>query len=253
MARDLSDTIFTLFNGHYSYHYSYHYTDVAYNKAVRFMEIPITDDTFEMPILALSEFEKLIMQKQDMSTDALVVRLFSRGRTSSYKSLDRVMRDNLLESFGDNRLVVTPVGSGQDAHTYYSTYGAIFDSDFTPVFMCSYIMQRIPPAEGEDLCTYEFVRPVLTVAPHVFINKLDAMQRLISNKIMVYSLNNSVSSPSFYNSGGRVRGINRSMSVKVQLDASPFKLHDTPSPSISTTNEQLLQTVIDRIDNEFTI
>ena len=75
----------------------------------KYMEIPISGDTILMPIFAFNTFYHLVKEGRDGDIDSIVVKLDTIGKIPRYKSLDRNMRDVLLEGYPGTRLVKVKV------------------------------------------------------------------------------------------------------------------------------------------------
>ena len=94
-----------------------------------------------------------------------------------------------------------------------------------------------------------FVRPILRVNPYTFLYKSDSMEKFIVNKMINTCLEDKIYLPSSYDLSEKFKvKSDEKAAVKVIIDNCPFLVHQTDSPSISTTNEKLLQLVIDHLD-----
>ena len=232
MARTLNGTLETLFRG---FNYIRCHLDIgqSLNPTVKYMEIPISENRFEVPIFAMDGFDKAIRSniRGYRNIEALTVILNSTGYHSGYVTLDRNMTDVLLERFSRSRLALVNVKDKNNVLTYYGTQGAIFDKDLNPVMMCSFLMEK--NQEGNYRC----VRPILRIKPQVYMNKANPMERYIVNKIAPTCLSNSV----------LANGTTRSV-PKVEIDECPFVIRTSDVPSASTTNKELLQIAINHVD-----
>ena len=228
MARTLNGTLENLFRG---FNYARCYPDIgqSLNPTVKYMEIPISENRFEVPIFAMDGFNKAIRSNRNI--EALTVILNSTGYHSGYVTLDRNMIDVLLERFSRSRLALVNVKDKNNVLTYYGTQGAIFDKDLNPVMMCSFLMEK--NQEGNYRC----VRPILRIKPQVYMNKANPMERYIVNKIAPTCLSNSV----------LANGTTRSV-PKVEIDECPFVIRTSDVPNASTTNKELLQIAINHVD-----
>lgn len=233
---------------------------VSHNPAVRYMEIPIEQRVIEVPLFAFGAFIDAIKQEdQDSPPSAIIVSLDTIESKSYYKSVERFMRDVLIESYSNSRLVLLEVKQGNDTLIYYGTCGAIFDKDFNPLMICSYQMEKIYTFEtnaGEpdklDV-KYKFLYPILRVKPDVFLYKTSPIERFIVNKMMTECLEHTFNLPYPHDLPSEKLvfpgcSLERMLPVKIEICDSPFLIHDADSPSISTTNQQLLQLAVDHID-----
>lgn len=173
----------------------------------------------------------------------------NNGGYSSFKSVSTSIRDafTVLYKNAHLRKLVTV---GDPEKTYYGTYGAIFDENFKPIVMLSWELKKIYRDDDQDPFRYKFIRPILRVAPEVFINKSNTVERFIINQIIPTALSVIyLSSPIFHRSMlYESNSSNCDTKVKVLIEKIPFIIKETDVPSISTTNEELLGTALNYID-----
>ena len=209
----------------------------------KYMEIPISSDVFELPLFAFEDFKRMHQDKK--IGDVIVASLYSCGQTSNYKSLDSIMKDTLSTYF-DRHLCKVQLPNSPNV--YYATFGAVFDENFTPLMMLSWIMEREVSEEG--VIKYRYKKPLLRLNPYPCLNKEDALQRFICGRCMTTALDTRVYIPSTYGWGDFIEqqdylSFNR---VKIEIDECPFVIRSTDVPSISVTNEDLLQLAADHIE-----
>ena len=213
-----------------------------------YMLIPVTGDSIEIPTMAmysLLTLENKILQKEPI--DALVVNLNNNGGYSSFKSVSASIRDAFTVLYKNAHLKKL-VTVGDPEKTYYGTYGAIFDENFKPIVMLSWELEKIYRDDEQVPFRYKFIRPILRVAPEVFINKSNTVERFIINQIIPTALSITyLSSPIFHRSM-IYESNNDNCKVKVLIEKIPFIIKETDVPSISTTNEELLDTALNYID-----
>lgn len=209
----------------------------------KYMEIPIGSDVFELPLFAFNDFTK--MHENNKIGDAIVASLYSCGQTSDYKSLDSIMKDTLSTYF-DRHLCKVQVPNS--TNVYYATFGAVFDENFTPLMMLSWIMERRVNEEGA--IKYRYKQPLLRLNPYPFLNKEDALQKFICGRWMTTALDATIYTPNKYDWRNFIeQHVYQSFNhVKIEIDESPFVIRNTDIPSISVTNEDLLQLAADHID-----
>jgi hypothetical protein len=253
MSRDLSGTISTMFRGNtFCYAWSdRNATDSGLPS--KYMEIPISGNTILMPIFAFNTFYHLVKEERDGDIDSIVVKLDTTGKIPRYKSLDRNMKDVLLEGYPGTRLVKVKVKDSEDTEiTYYATGGAIFDMDLNPLMICYYLIRkdnRSTVNSGEPdtaVTTYKVVKPVLWVDYRPVIAKSDPMEKFIANKMVNTCLEGNYNLGPHYMNRRFLRAIDRK--VRVEIDRCPFNIFVTDTPSISTTNQQLIQVAKDHIE-----
>ncbi len=223
---------------------------VSFTDKSSYMLIPVTGDNIEIPTMtmySLPMVENKFLQNEPI--DTLVVNLNNNGGYSAYKSVSASIRDAFTVLYRNPRLrklttIVDP------EKRYYGTYGAIFDENFKPVVMLSWELKKIYREDELHPFKYKFIRPVLRVAPEVFINKSNSVERFIINKIIPTALSITyLSSPIFHRSMiYESNSSNSNTKVKVLIEKIPFVIKETDVPSVSTTNEELLGTALNYID-----
>ena len=223
---------------------------ISFTDKSSYMLIPVTGDNIEIPTMtmfSLPTLENKILQKEPI--DALAVNLNNNGGYSTFKSVSASIRDafTVLYKNAHLRKLVTV---GDPEKTYYGTYGAIFDENFKPIVMLSWELKKIYRDDELRPYKYKFIRPILRVAPEVSINKSNTVERFIINQIIPTALSiNYPSSPSCHRSViYESNSTNCNTKVKVLIEKIPFIIKETDVPSISTTNEELLGTALNYID-----
>lgn len=232
-----------------SYNNLYSHSDS--NLTIKYMEIPLDQDIFELPLFAFWPFVNAI-KCMDTQIPAIAVCLNTIGSAPNYKTVDRNMQDVLVSPFKSSRLAVLNVKQGEQNLTYYGTAGAVFDKDLRPLMVCSYQLERIKDTIMDTVTRYKFLQLIMRVHPDVFLYKKTSMERFIVNKLMPICLENSFDFPHLRQHDQTfIRPLDydrHSVKVKVEICESPYLIHDVDTPSISTSNQQLLQLAIDHLD-----
>ena len=211
-----------------------------------YMEIPINSDVFELPLLAYSAFRDML--KDNRQYDTLVTQIYSCGLESNYKSLDAIMKDVLTAEPSLHLCRVRVPGS---SNVYYSTYGTVFDSKLKPLMMLSWVFER--KTDGNGKVKYHYRKPLLRLNPQACLLKEDALQRFISGKMLTSSLESYIHTP-YYNGMGEYLEqaysfiVRSGFHIRIEIDECPFVIRGVDIPSISLTNEALLQMAADHID-----
>ena len=210
------------------------------------MVIPVGLDTVEIPVFVLGDFAYITGNSECKNTDAIVVNLMSFDVNSSYKSLDADIRNTLYSDYRGIELRKLLSTSNYD-HPYYITRGIIFNDRFQPVLMLSWQLEKTSKAEEDPV--YTFSRPILRIHPDIFINKGDAMERFIVNKILPAALNvQNVYTPFVYSTISCLKEAGRVFRLKVEIDRCPFTIETPDVPSITTENKELLNIALTHID-----
>ena len=227
-----------------SYGYGYRSsTAVAISNRSTFMVMPLTEEKFELPVFALNDFTH-VTHPNPRSIESLVAKLEYQGHTSTYKSLDARIRNLFLTPYRENRLCkLDAVGD----EVYYITLGAIFDRNFNPIMMFTWEIEKKYEDNGQYYLSLE--RPILRVDPEIYVSKRTPVERYIVNKIIPKSLGIHT----IYRPYTRINTLFKgndwtSSEVKVIIDKNPFILKHPDTPSISTTNRDLLDVALNNIE-----
>lgn len=213
-----------------------------------FMIVPFDNDYFEVPMFLYHAFIKNISINPYLQP--IVVNLYKEGE-SYYKTIDTSLRKNLSSSYYFAQL---PTKGSEKP--YFISFGTIFDTDFNPVMMISWQIRKVCSTDKSGLETtsefdYQFVQPILRIDPNVIINKSNTVERYIVNKILpsVLSLG-EIYCPSIGIKDNIIPWDSQNRKhVKVIIDKIPFEVKHPQAPSVSITNEKLLQVALDNIDN----
>lgn len=242
MALSLSSIIYRIFTtGNSHNRYNYRTTSAEIFSRNKYMEIPITGDSFEVPIFATNSFLSAYSD-EDTITDAIIVQLNTRNINCGYTSLNKVMEQTLLHKYSDTRLMVIKDKNAED--TYYGTYGAIFDKYFNPILICSWMLERFKNEDGQDGIKAAY--PIIRISPDSFASPKDSIERFVCKKFPTEALLSS-----FYCHNTFLVSINADCrsKLKIIIERSPFVIREADVPSVSTTNESLIQTALDHIDD----
>lgn len=219
------------------------------------IEIPLCVDTIEIPTFAMNTFQEKIDSLGNV--DAIIMRLHTQNKIPRYKTVSRYMKTILLNTRGNNDIfrLEIPIDNSAECKVYYGMHGAIFDEHLKPIVLCSWILRKVRMSFGdmtED--RYQFIRPIVRINPSIYLSQKDAMEKFIvrnfmpgilSAKIRFAPVVNSV----YFNYSRLTRS---GMSVKLEFDECPFKLVPITPPSVMTTNETLIDTLKEHID-DFTL
>lgn len=208
--------------------------------SIKYMEIPVDSDVFEVPLFAFHKFCKMLDKGINAST--IVATLYSCGAESSYKSIEAIMRNVLYTTFDCHLSKIQIDGT---SNIYYATMGAVFDKDLNPLMVMSWQMER----QNDGRVTYSFKRPILHITPISFVRKEDPVQRFLVGKMLTTALDMDITTPnSVYANGVQFRTNRSFFKMKVEIDDCPFNVKGIDVPSISVTNESLLQLAAEHID-----
>lgn len=216
-------------------------------KEIVYMEIPLNENRIEVPVFALSTFRTL--EKINNTSSKLVVSLYSKGETSKYKSFNKIMETVLNESFAASRLVRLEGKDGDKTTVYYATSGAIFNDNFQPLMMSSWILEKEPVDSNMDiniLYHWSFDKLILRIDPEFYLSKPDNVGRYIMKKIIPTILGRAYFPPDYHDT---FYGCSSSHLPSLVVEKCPFLTRHISRPSISTTNKVLAETVVDNIED----
>lgn len=212
----LNDCIERLLNSGHLGSSGYESTAMAYPY---YIEIPFPDGSTELPVCIV----RLIKNGQiSADTDKFIISIKPSAHTTSYRSLEAAMKQALRTTVKDQ---FYKVEVGQD--NYYVTDGLVFNSDFLPIMCLSWKLEK----NQEYNQGIKLLSPCLHILPDVVINKSNSMERFITGKFLSTAL-----STYSYIGGSRMYA-----ATTAEIGPMPFTLRAVDTPSINTTNEQLLQ------------
>lgn len=214
----------------------------------RYFTIPFDTEEIELPLFVENALYTTIYSKgNDINLDSanLVVEIHTSSRCSSYKTMDANIRQIIGASFTNN---LTKITLKDSSTVYYGTYGALFDKDLNPLMMLIWKVKRTPLNNLREGSKEWFtpIRPIIRISPRI-IQKENSMERYIFNKIITEGLAltnlEGIYSDIFYYSP------QKTFSTQVIIDEFPFLISDPATPSISTTNKELIDTALAYIDD----
>lgn len=206
------------------------------------MIIPIYSKVFEIPVMADSKLYDIV--RDDLSVENLSLFLNYEGRGSRYKSLDGEFREILSTDFASNRLAKIDVP--KESVNYYASRGAIFNSELYPVMLLSWQVKGTLTLIGME---YTYLRPILRIHSSVFIQKSDSVQRYIINKILPACLCTQIIRYPYIKKDRDYTVRDQLYDIKVEIDNCPFLVQKVDTPSISTTNEDIIKAALDNSED----
>lgn len=207
--------------------------------SIKYMEIPVDSDVFEVPLFAFHKFCNML--DKGINANTIVAALYSCGAESSYKSIEAIMRNVLYATFDSHLSKIQIDGT---SNIYYATMGAVFDKDLNPLMVMSWQMER----QNDEREPYSFKRPILHITPISFVRKEDPVQRFLVGKMLTTALDMDIPEPYLFTDRLHFKTNESSFKIKVEIDDCPFNIKGVDVPSISVTNENLLQLAAEHID-----
>ena len=225
------------------------YRSDTHRSDTHYLEIPIKDYTFEIPVVAVNTFRDRV-ERGSGSADAITVKLYNDSRKARYTTPDRNMRDILMTQWAVDHLVNIPVNYNGNVITYYGGHGMLLTANFKPLVILSWQFERSMETdeEGTPLTKYSFIKPIIRIDPDCFSNS-DPMMKWCVNKLFKTALTEGVYF-SFGNTTNRhFNPVPSSiMRPSILIEKIPFNVRTPDVPDVLTTREEILQPVIDHID-----
>lgn len=206
------------------------------------MTIPIFNNgMFEIPTEALEVLwsDKYITQPTLNDFDTVRLSLTYKGKKAHYKSANAIIKQ--LFSLGYKESGVTK-STLEDGTIYYGGNGIILDKDFHPILMLTWKVQRRKVVSNTDTDTpsfyrYLLVNPVMRISPRVFA-KEDIIQRYIASKVLNIGVDmNNITFRCPYND---LVSYKTSYRVEIIIDNFPFAITPVNTPSVRTSDKELL-------------
>lgn len=239
MAVNLERSIQRIYDGHFSY--GYHRSEEAQNsRLLKFLTIPLKEkNIIEIPTMAINKIQNEEFQNTDY--DSIVIPLFSLENTTSLVSIEPMFKEVFCSSVGSSGLIRMVVKKGTSDFFYYGCGGALFDVDFNPIIIASWLFERI-----DDMLTIR--KPILRISPICF-RKRNPLESFIVGKLLTKTLDMTVS-PSYsmrnvFNA--RTSRVGYS-DIRVIIEPIPYLIQPPRTPDINTTTQSLLNLLIDNQD-----
>ena len=215
-----------------------------YDYGTKFLEVPINTPTFELPIFMMDAFTKMMVDRTYNDVEAMVCKLYTTRLIPSYVTLNRYMQDIINASYKDNSLVLLPVKQGNETKYYFGTKGAIFNEDFLPLMVCSWIVERTEEdnEESDRPTKFNLIKPIVRIDPSCYLTQNNQMEKFIVKKVPEAILNHRI-----IHVGSFAFNV-CSRQPKIEIDNSPFNIRVTSAPTLSTNNEDLLRIAKEHMD-----
>jgi len=220
----------------------YMHKDQLHRKDGAQMEIPVGKPVFEIPLFLFNKAFSSLSNNPKVST--LVAELYTKGRKPSHKTVSRFMCDVLITHYPSMRFIDLEVKQGEDTIKYYGTYGAVFDTNFEPLMMCSWEMERLQ-VDGNTVFSY--LRPIIRIHPDCFLNQHNSMEKFLAKKFINTALTTLVNDVPIKNELFTITERTRAYPV-VEIGASPFAITKVIPPPVTISNQDLLQVARDHIE-----
>lgn len=219
-----------------------------FKKTSLYMTIPLQSSSIEIPAFALNAFSSLVSSGLP---DGMVVPLFSKSYSTYYKSFAKIIEIVLTDYFPHTRLMRV---EGRDADrriVYYATQGALFDSSFHPLMMCTWQLRQKPAEVDNNTANlWWFTTPIMRLTPEFYLQRPDNVWRFVCKKVLPALLHTRVEVPiRHYNNSHFGQEWGTYFTPKVEIAPCPFPVKAASMPSISTTNDSLCATVLQNIDD----
>lgn len=207
-----------------------------YKEAVKAMKIPLNVDVVEFPLLiAYNSLDQFFSEE---SAPTLMVILACGGVEDGYATLESNFKYAISHRQTSCKLRKIEAKDRNDTIPYLIAYGAVFTEWMQPCMLNTVrLMTEWSEVEGKrKVVDWE---PILRLSP-ICWSLNDSMSRLLTGKYLREIIQ---SDPLWCYWDGFPR-----KKIKVEIEEIPFDIISPEAPSILTTNQELLQTAIDHID-----
>lgn len=237
MAKSLENALHAV----YSYTYHAHSANTGCQKSiVKNMEIPVDTDVVEIPCFFLPRF-KLYAHSDHQSANTIITQLDDCAQEPQYKTLAKALSDGILTK-GFTKFEVS---QQNQTVKYLITFGAVLEADLYPIMMCSWVLRRMQDTEGGDW--YEFLYPLLRIAPKCLLYPNNPMERTIGKKIPPLLIGETIKPNSW------VALIEEDLgSLRLEVADSPFKMTAITPAFPDVSNEDLLRCAY-KYSDDFTL
>lgn len=207
---------------------------------VKNMEIPVDTDVVEIPCFLLSRF-KLYAHSNHQSADAIITQLSGCVQEPMCKTLN----SELSYSIRAKGITKFEISQQNQTVKYLITFGAVLEEDLNPIMMCSWVLRKIPDTEDNDC--YEYLYPLLRIAPKCLLHPNNLMERTIGKKIPSLLIGETIRPNSW------VTLIEEDLGpLRLEVADSPFKMTAITPAFPDVSNEDLLRCVYNYSD-DFTL
>lgn len=220
-------------------------------KDALYLIVPCAGDKKEIPVFILEQYlEHLVGKTIDDEPDYISVALECQDYRSSYSTFNYIIRDTLSDCYVKHKLVPLQGKDGDTVHNYWGTKVTLFSDDLKPLMMCTWLLEKrqVENSRGGVFKNY-MVKPLIRISPDFFLAKQDNVSRFILKNMIPKLLQRGIDVPSLYGTNC-VRSLTPPLyTPTVIIEDIPFQLKRVSRPSISTTNESLLQLALDNLDD----
>ena len=208
---------------------------VWYKESASAMKVPIKGNELEIPVFTLGEFIDWKSRNYSEDVSTMMVPLFNAGVEDPYTTFENNFKYLFrYYKWTGYRLKTIIAKDKNNDVPYFMCSGAVFTENLTP---CMLNTAKLTMNSNHEIIAWE---PIVRLSP-VCWSLNDTMSRMLIGKY----LREIIQSPEVY------CGFDYSLQykrIKVEIGDIPFEIISPKAPSILTTNQELLQTAIDHID-----
>lgn len=239
---NLSNFIGNLFSGDfYTHHVDTTQQCLGYYEFLRRGE-----GIFEIPLFLMNRLTTHL-PFIDRSTEVAVVRLESTDDYAKYKSLPAIVKEVIRPTYNTDSAITAisfKVHEKDCTYNYYSLGGAVFTEALKPLMISTWEVEK---TITNDTASYNFICPVLHINPDCYFRPYP-IEKFIIGRFLKAALNTNISCPSSNCRLGSEYNC-YTKPLKVEISELHFPLKAARTPSINTTNEELLKLVSDFKDD----
>ena len=211
----------------------------------RSLIIDVSNNEVEIPVIAKSHFEDIILSKinfpETSQFNKIILPLYNNSSDAELKTFDSIMKHVFATVPYSSRLQKVTTCKGE---VYYIGRGLIFDENYTPLLLCSLLARRYDGYDNKGMAYY---RPVCHINPKVFSEPDKLINKGIIKKLIPCYTNNDIN---YWTTDYKFKENFESEKVKVIIDnfdrffIKPVK----PTPS-TCSNDILNECLVDNIED----
>lgn len=230
MAVSLSSALYNAYRCNNNYYYKVQ-GDYKPSPYVRCIKIPLTGDVFEVPVFAFPPLRAKALVNGRLP-DAIITELEETDIEDSAATFGTrlahcITRTTTFTLDEENPLI------------YHTMCGAIFDSNWVPIFMASWLCQRTEDAT----VPFEVIQPYFRIHPICFTTPINQMERCIGKRIPKILMGATLKYPSQHSYEMGYHG------AIMEVANCPFEIFTLGGLDIHESDEEILRNVEEHLED----
>lgn len=144
--------------------------------------VDITGDDIEIPLIAKSGYEKIILINNS-SVEKVILNLYVSGNGLYMRTFNGIIEKFFRQVLFNERLIKVTTSKGE---TYYGGCGLILDAEFNPLLMCGLKARKLVTnnSEGVKVVSLQYYKAICRVSPSVFTEPNKMINKGIIKKLI---------------------------------------------------------------------